>query len=265
MTDHSARRETTGSVPADLWGEPPDHPSIHPDAVHVWNASLLLDADTIDALRDTLTPDERDRADRFHFRRHRDQFIAARGILRSILGRYLSLAPELIRFDYSSHGKPALAQQPEPLGALRFNLSHADDVALIAIARDREIGVDVERIREGVSALEIAERFFSAGEVLALRDVPEARRAEAFFNCWTRKEAYVKALGAGLSHDLGGFTVSVGTEAALLHVSESAVSSEWTLVSLVPSTGYAGAFAVSGAIREMHTWRAPGASQRSSR
>lgn len=257
MTDQSARRATASSVPTDPWGQPPDHPSIDRDEVHVWQASLLLDADTIGALRDTLSPDERDRADRFHFRRHRDQFTAARGILRSIIGRYLAIAPELIRFDHGEHGKPALAVRLDSPGGLRFNLSHADGVALVAFTRHREIGVDVERIREDASTLEIAERFFSAGEVSALREVQQARRAEAFFNCWTRKEAYIKALGAGLSHDLGGFTVSVGTEAALLHVNEPAMSGTWTLVSMMPTPGYVGAVAVSGAIREMHTWRVP--------
>lgn len=257
-TGADASRMAVTGVTIDAWGLPPVHPVIGREDVHVWSASLRLGAAAIAALRDTLAPDERARADRFHFRRHREEFTAARGLLRAILARYLALAPERVRFDYRAHGKPALAQDLDAGSGLRFNLSHAGGVALYAIARDREIGVDVERIRPDAATLDIAERFFAPAEVAALRRVPDVHRAEAFFNCWTRKEAYVKAMGTGLSHSLRDFAVSVGPEAAVLHGEAPEPSEPWTLVSLAPRSGYVGAVATAGRVHALHAWRAPG-------
>jgi len=156
----------------------------------------------------SLVPDERQRAERFRFERDRRRFIVAHGVLRDILGRYLKCSPAQVSFSYNQYGKPALAQESEAIG-LRFNMSHSHEVALYALTRAREVGVDVELLREDFASLEIAERFFSRSEVALLNSLAPELRTDGFFNCWTRKEAYIKALGEGLSHPLDRFAVSL--------------------------------------------------------
>jgi 4'-phosphopantetheinyl transferase len=222
--------------------------------VHVWRAPLSIsDPERADLLA-TLSPDERARADRFHFDRDRAHFIAGRGFLRAILGAYLDVAPRALVFDYSPHGKPRLATGA---GGLRFNLSHSHDLALCAVALDRELGVDVEyiqpRLEEG-----IAERFFSRREVAALRSLPAEAQSAAFFACWTRKEAYVKAHGQGLSLRLDRFDVSLapGEPAALLRTEDDpAEAMRWSLRELVPGPGYAGALAAEGQTWRLRCWQ----------
>jgi 4'-phosphopantetheinyl transferase len=217
--------------------------------VHVWRAALDMGAAQRERLEQTLSADERERAGRFYFQKDRDQFIVARGVLRTLLGRYLGLPPVQLRFSYSSYGKPSLA--PE-LQGLSFNLSHSHGLALAAVTCDRELGVDVEYIRPEVVEEPIAERFFSTPEVAALRALPAALQPEGFFNCWTRKEAYIKARGEGLSVRLDQFQVSLtpGEPAALLSVQgDPAEAARWSLRELAPGAGYTGAVAVEG-----HEW-----------
>ena len=164
--------------------------------MHVWRASLNLPASQIERLGQTLSTDEWSRANRFAFQKDRDHFVAARGILRAILGHYLDEAPNRLRFSYNPFGRPALAGEPE---GLRFNVSHSHGRALIAVTGGRSVGVDVERIRPDVTYEQLARRFFSPREVAALLALPENLRRKAFFTCWTCKEAYVKARGEGLS------------------------------------------------------------------
>jgi 4'-phosphopantetheinyl transferase len=159
-------------------------------------------------LRNSLSPDELDRAAKFHFLRDSQRFIAARGILRNILSRYIGQSPETIRFSYGPFGKPRLAPSCAADG-LRFNLSHAGNIALYAVALNREIGVDLERIDPSFLEDRIEEKFFSRNEIVELRSLPVDARPRAFFNCWTRKEAYVKALGGGLQTSLQSFDVSL--------------------------------------------------------
>jgi 4'-phosphopantetheinyl transferase len=195
-----------------------------------------------------LSADERDRAARFHFDRDRRRFMAGRGLLRLILARYLDRPPGSLRLSYGPRGKPALAES-RGTPPLRFNVSHAAGLALYAVGRDRELGVDVERIAPELEA-GIAERFFSPREVAALARVPPDRRSESFFACWTRKEAYVKAKGDGLALGLDQFDVSLapGEPAALLHVDgDPGETVRWSLLALDPGTGYAAALAVEGA------------------
>src|SRR5262249_23128168 len=145
-----------------------------------------------------LSPEERERADRFHFARDRDRFVIAHAVLRQILALYLQSQPELIQFVQQKHGKPELAPESNPLG-LTFNLSHSGEVALVAVAAHMQLGVDVELMRSDFGGEEIAERFFSRPEVEKLRLLAAHQRTRAFFQCWTRKEAYLKARGEGLS------------------------------------------------------------------
>jgi 4'-phosphopantetheinyl transferase len=232
-----------------VWHPPPPGLALGDSEVHVWRASLERGAAALARLAGTLNPDERARADRFHFEQDRKHFLAGRGLLRTILAGYLGREPASLGFRYGPHGKPALAG-PE---LLCFNLTHSRGLALLAVTWGRQVGVDVERVDRTVRHEEIAERFFSAREREALRSLPAELRAEAFFAGWTRKEAYLKAHGGGLSVPLDSFDVSLGPgEPALLLAIRDAPgeAGRWSLAALDPEPGYAAAVAV-----ESHTWR----------
>lgn len=222
--------------------------------VHVWKISLDRCEADIHRLRATLSSDEALRADRFHFQRDRDSFIATRGTLRQLLGRYLERPPRDIVFAYGPHGKPSIRRDSSNLSA-EFNVSHSHGLALMAFSLGRHLGVDVESIRPDVATQEIAERFFSPCEVAELLSLPSAMRAEAFFLCWTRKEAYVKAVGDGLQIPLSSFHVSLTPSAP--ERLESADSSRWTLRSLRPGPGFVGAVVAEGKDWELHCWEWP--------
>lgn len=211
------------------------------DRVDVCRASLAALPD----LQHVLSADELERAARFHFEKDRMHFIAARGWLRTVLAQYLETSPADLRFDYGAHGKPSLSEAT----GLRFNLSHSNDMALLAIARKRELGVDVEFIKESTAGPEIAERFFSAGEIAQLRSLPREQWRAAFFAGWTRKEAYIKATGAGLFGALDRFTVSLtptDSRVSLRVHDDERETKRWTLCALHPGEGYTGALAVEG-------------------
>jgi len=212
---------------------------------HVWLASL--DDVTAHMLEPTLSSDERDRAARYHFERDRSRYIVARATLRAILARYLGVAPADVRFVYGPHGKPALA--PEHGVDFSFNLSHAGDTALYAVTRGRRVGVDLEQILPDKADVGVAGRFFSPREVATLRALPPRPRHEAFFRCWTRKEAYVKARGDGLSLDLKSFDVSlapVDPPALLATRPDPGEAARWSLYDVDAGPGYAAALAVEG-------------------
>lgn len=227
--------------------------------VHVWRAALDPPAACVRGLADTLAADERARADRFVSDRDRSRYIVARGVLRAVLGRCLGLPPGALAFRYSAFGKPALTGDAAATD-LRFNVSHAGGLALYAVARGREIGVDLERIRPDFATDEIARRFFSPGEVAALRALGPEHRSRAFFDCWTRKEAYIKARGEGLSRPLDRFEVSLapGAPAALLATGEDPdEAARWSLRALCPGPGYAAALAVEGQSWHLQCWQWP--------
>ena len=239
------------------WPQPSEHPPLLEDEVHVWLARLNQLEDKTQALFATLTQEELDRAARFHFMKDRLRFIRTRGILRALLARYLKLEAQSLRFDYNAYGKPSLAGLDEQASALRFNLSHAHELALYAFTRGREIGIDVEHVRQDFAGEEIAERFFSAHEVAALRALSPSERVQGFFNCWTRKEAYIKARGEGLSLPLDKFDVSLATgdEVALLAVrDEPQELRRWRLRELMLEDGYAAALAVEGEGWQLRCW-----------
>ncbi len=226
--------------------------------MHVWRASLERPPDVYATLWQTLSADERERAERFHFEKDRTRFVVARGGLRSILGRYTGLHPARLQFSYGAQGKPELAGMAGQHSALRFNLSHAGTQALYAVTGGRKIGVDVEFIRADFASMEIAERFFSPREVAALRELPTQARTRAFFNCWTRKEAYIKALGEGLSCPLDSFAVSLAEEdagALLWSASGGREVERWTMKSLWLGAEYAAALAVEGRVESFSLWR----------
>jgi 4'-phosphopantetheinyl transferase len=215
--------------------------------IDVWRADLEVHSSELNRLQDTLSPDELDRAAGFHFVKDRRRFIAGRGILRDILARYLDRLPAELHFSYSSHGKPSLAQHHNPED-LRFNLAHSGSLALYAVARLRDVGIDIERIEPKFAEDGIAERFFSRNEVTKFRSLPTSARPQAFFNCWTRKEAYVKARGAGLQIALDSFEVSLASGEQPGFLSEGEF--DWSLEGFAPASDYVAAIAVKG-----HDWR----------
>ena len=231
-----------------LWSPAPKDLMVADNEVHVWRAQLELPPSQVQRLSGILTDDELDRANRFFFEKDRQRFIAARGTLRSILSRYITIYPGHLRFYYNPYGKPFLAPEFSSY-LLNFNLSHSGSMALYAVTRNMEIGIDVERIRSDFEYEDIAKRFFSANEVDILSTIPTEKKLEAFYNCWTRKEAYIKAHGKGLSLPLDSFEVSFAPwqpPMVLLPGDEPQERSLWTLLDLKPGPGYVGALAVKG-------------------
>lgn len=218
-------------------------PSLAPEEIHVWEISLAVAEAALAAQSSVLSADESQRATRFHFERDRRRFTVARSSLRTILGLYTAKPPAELKFDYAKQGKPALA---EPHKDIRFNLSHSGELAMIAIALGHEIGVDVEAINTDVETDKLAQRFFSEQERAKIREFPPEKRVQAFYRCWTCKEAFLKGQGFGLSRSLGSFDVEVDPDrpARLLatrpDVEEAA---QWSLHDIETDTGYASAVA----------------------
>jgi 4'-phosphopantetheinyl transferase len=233
-----------------LW-KAESNPPLAVGEVHVWAAEL--DHGSEAAADRLLSPEERERAARFYFPRDRRRFAAARAGLRVLLGRYLKSDPSVLTFGYGPQGKPRV-----PGVRLRFNVSHSGGRALLAFALDRELGVDLEQERPLGDALALAERYFAPAETRVLRGLPESEIVPAFFRCWTRKEAYMKATGDGLTQPLDAFEVSLapGEPARLLHVNgRPAEKQPFQLESLEPGAGFAAAVAVEGPVGPMSCFR----------
>lgn len=217
------------------------------DEVHVWQARTDVSDSVVGQLYDLLSPDERRRAHRFHFSSDRSRYVFVRGTLRSILGRYLEIPPEQITFEYGEFGKPRLGKSSE---SLFFNLSHSCDLALFAFSHNHDLGVDIEFVREDVDVEQLANRFFSDDEIASLLALPSGLRVQGFFNCWTRKEAFIKGTGKGLAMPLKQFTVSQGSGESLELISNnSQATSNWGLRELTADPDYVAAIAVAG-----HGW-----------
>ncbi len=235
------------------WSTPPKEILINKNSVHVWSISLAQTQEKILELRKILSSDESARADRFYFDRDRNRFIVGRVMLRKILGRYLEIAPEKLVFGYGSHGKPKIENSP-----FFFNLSNSSDLALCGVTYQKEIGIDVEYLlRELKDAEAIAKRFFSAKESAEFLSLPLEERQLAFFRCWTRKEAYIKAIGDGLSYSLSKFNVTLTPEAKLLSVvTNPSEVDRWTLKELKPAKDYIAAIIVEGQDWQLNCWQA---------
>jgi 4'-phosphopantetheinyl transferase len=236
-----------------LWRRRPETLTLGEGSVHVF-AAALTDPHAHASLVRLLSPDERERAARFQFELHRRRFVVARGLLRSILGSYLGVRPDGLRFAYGPRGKPRLEMPPS---TLRFSVAHSQDLALLAFSHDRELGVDVEAIRHIQDAEGIARRFFSASESVALAALPAFLKMQGFFNGWTRKEAFIKATGEGLAFPLDQFDVALapGQPARLLRLGWSDGANGWTLRDLEPAPGYAAALAFRGQDVQIECWR----------
>jgi 4'-phosphopantetheinyl transferase len=209
------------------------------DEIHVWSISLADTGQVSPSLTRLLSAEEAARAARFIFERDRARFTVAHAALRDILATYTREDAATLRFLAAEKGKPYLVDHPD----LRFNLSHSGSWALVAIANGRDVGVDIEAIRGERPTVDIAERFFAPAEVRELLETPEDLRTQAFFACWSRKEAYIKARGEGLHISLDSFEVSLG-DTAILRKAED--RDRWTLCSLEAPEGYKAALVAEG-------------------
>lgn len=240
--------------PLNQWQLPPAQISpLHAREIHIWRTSLNVSPAREEQLFKLLSAEEHARALRFKFDQHRRRFIVAKGVLRLILARYVTEAPDRISFALNPYGKPEL-NNPKGL-TLQFNASDSNEMALYAITPAEPVGVDIECVQKHIEAEAIAERFFSDHEIQELSTLPPPQRTGAFFNIWTRKEAFIKALGLGLSFPLKDFDVSSGELATLLAVrSGGHIAEEWSLFNLKPGQDYAGAVAIKGHGKTLKLW-----------
>jgi len=240
---------------AQTWENPPAHLSLGEQEVHVWRVPLEASAAALASLQALLTADEIAKVRRFLFERDRTRALVAQALLRILAARYLQTSPSLLRFTTNAYGKPALASPDLPL---QFNLSHSAHLVLYAFAWRRRLGIDVEYMRSTLNYDELSEYCFSPFERESLSGLAQDKKRVAFYNCWTRKEAYIKARGLGLSLPLDLFDVSLlpGEAAALLGSREDpAEVQRWSMRQLAPGAGYAGALVVEGTDWQLRCWQ----------
>jgi 4'-phosphopantetheinyl transferase len=224
-------------------------------SLDIWSAPLDLSAALVDDFFATLSADERQRAARFGTEQLRSRFIAGRGRLRAILAQYLEAVPAEIQFEYEGRGKPALAKPWKSRG-LHFNLSHSHGWALLAVA-DREVGADVEQLRPMQNMERLVERYFGDAEIAQWRQLPQDARPLGFFHGWTRKEAWLKAVGSGLSFPLDQVQVSLAPDRPARFLSirhDLHEASQWWLDSFTPAAGYVAAVAMRGKPTNVRFW-----------
>lgn len=228
----------------DVWQPAIHAPPLAMDQVQIWRVPLQASPETLAGLERSLSPEELARAGRFRFARDRRAYVVTRAVLRALLARVLALEPSGVRLQLGPQGKPFLAQTHH--SDLQFNVAHSRDLALIALTRGPQLGVDVEYRRDLDDAQRIAKRFFSRQEVDALLAAPIARQHQLFFRIWTRKEAFIKATGKGLSQPLGAFNVIGAGGRPLSRVELDGALTDWRLCDLFPGAPYAAALVWSG-------------------
>jgi len=237
------------------WICPQAPPRLGEHELHVWRRVSVPTGPARSELVDVLSPDEQRRADLFHFDADRERYILTRGTLRLLLARYLRANPAELRFSYGERGKPALVDPA--LRPLAFNVSHTRAMTILAFAWNRNLGVDVEANKASVRVEDIAQRFFSPQEVQALLSLPPSDRAAGFLDCWTRKEAFIKANGEGLRFPLHAFAVTLGPRIAarFLH----GVADCWKIAAFPAGSGHVGAVVFDGTAAEISffTWPEP--------
>ena len=237
------------------WPMPPAEIDLPAGEVHLWSARLDPPEDLLRQYAGVLSEDERCRAERFRVGSLRNHYIAGRGTLRMLLARYLQTDPASFSLSYQAHGKPELGPPWKACG-VEFNVSHSHELAVYAFTRGREIGVDVEWIRPMPNAAELLNRFFSPEEVQQWRQMPAERQLPAFFQGWTRKEAWLKAVGSGLSFPLNQFCVTLDDPARVLSIRGDAdEATQWWLESCEPCDGYVATVAMRGHAGAVRKWR----------
>ncbi len=214
--------------------------------VHLWRIRLDAAADRLDDCARLLSADENEKARRFKFDVHRSRYVVTRATLRTLLSKYLRKPPSDVSILEGRHGKPEIGSEGEDL---EFNLSHSGGLAVFAFGRGRRVGVDIEETGRDVEFRDLAQRFFSEQERAVLRGVPDPDVREAFYECWTRKEAYIKALGLGVTHGLDNFAVAFGpaAEPGILHSDlDPDAARRWSMRSFLPAEGFVGALVAEG-------------------
>jgi 4'-phosphopantetheinyl transferase len=238
-----------------FWPLPPAEIDLPTGEVHLWSARLEPPEDLLRQFEGLLSEDERRRADRFRAGRLRNHYTAGRGTLRMLLARYLRNDPASFSLSYQPHGKPEL-NPPWNACGVEFNLSHSHELAVYAFTRGEEIGVDVEYIRPMPNAAELMKRFFSPEEVQQWQQMPALQQLAAFYQGWTRKEAWLKAVGSGLSFPLNEFCVTLDDPAHVLSIrGDREEAAQWWLESCEPSDGYVAAVATRGQVKTVRKWR----------
>lgn len=242
------------NMPALVFSLPPSDLKLTLNEIHFWSTCLDQPQLEVHALEKMLSREEKIRAKNFHFERHRTRFIVGRGFLRTILGRYLGVKPGRLQLLHGKNGKPALAGAYADTG-VSFNLSHSKGQALYAITLGREIGVDIEYIHDFFEMEQIADNILSASEKIAFRELPRQKKIKVFFKWWTRKEAFLKALGTGLSQSMDMIDISTfyGEETAgeKIEVCSDEIS-KWSIHDIEPVPGFAAAFAIEGRSWRLH-------------
>lgn len=233
------------------WAIPLVNFSLTEKAIDVWLIPLIQPENSYASLTDLLSSSEQERAARFKFDVHRRRFVVAHAALRSILARYLKTSPANLQFVDNVNGKPKLAAEHAESGA-RFNLSHSFDSALLAVTQSREIGIDVELVKEDYAFDEVAVRFFTPRELAAFRALPVHLQRQGFFKCWTSKEAFLKAKGTGLSGKLDEVEITLSGEQRVLI---DASVPGWTLSELSPGNNYEAAVVIEGGSLPINCYR----------
>jgi 4'-phosphopantetheinyl transferase len=237
-----------------IWRQPPSDLTLSESEVHLWKSRIAdYEADAELFYSGSLPTDEKEKADNIRSQENRKAYIISRGILRTILSEYLKVEPGDIVFEYNEHGKPSIADGLNPRN-VRFNLSHSNDLILYAVAKNKEVGVDIEYMREISKAGRIVERFFSPEQRDFYNSQSESTKKTAFFRLWTRREAYGKAMGRGFSvpaADCGIPLMRNDGEPASVHV----VSGKWSIYDLEQDDNYVSAVTVEGQIRRIECFR----------
>ena len=232
-----------------IWHKPLCQPILANNQVHIWRTSLDFSTAKVNQLATFLSIDELARANRFHFPEHKKRFIAARGILRQLLGNYMQTSPNKLKFEYGDQGKPRLATSMGN-SSLQFNISHSQNYALYGFTYHDPIGVDLEYLREMKDAVKVAKRFFSPREYRMIANLPSEQQQRVFFKLWTAKEAYLKAIGTGLA-ELASIEVSLDrTETPRLLAIEGKIveAANWTMHFCIPASSYVAVVVVSAQI-----------------
>jgi 4'-phosphopantetheinyl transferase len=212
-------------------------PKLNNGEVHIWQIGLDMPDGCWQILTSLLSEDELAKANRFHFVKHRRRHTVSHAALRILLGQYLARPPRDIDFKYNTHGKPRLADEDQKI---KFNLSHTEDIMLVAFVLDSEIGIDIEAVTRTVDYMGVGQRWFSALESRTLQSLPEQERIDAFFRAWCRKEAYIKARGEGMAHPLQRFSVALDKHESRLveHLDDSGETSRWTFIDIDVAENY---------------------------
>lgn len=246
-------------LPDPPWALPPDELMLNTSSVHIWFARLDVEETRQQYFQASLSQDERRRAEKFSFDRHRDFFMSGRGMLRHILGRYLQVEPASIRFEYNAFGKPSLEPSPDRR-PLFFNMAHSNDHALFAFTLDGAVGVDIESIRDDIQIEQTGALVFSEGELAALRGLPAAQQHHTFFTFWTRKEAFIKGMGQGLTLPLRQFDVRHTPEQPVQYEGEAMAQlqqNDWFVRDIDLTKSCCAAVAMQGCTWDVSLFRLP--------